>query len=49
MDYSPLLIKPLLQGVQTWRGLHNALHMVEWASPSGQQALRGEIGEERGI
>lgn len=47
---SPPLIKPLLQGVETWRGLHNALQRAgmgqsQWAAGSEKDRQRKSRGE----
>lgn len=47
---SPPLIKPLLQGVETWRGLHNALQCAgmgqsQWAAGSEKDRQRKSRGE----
>ena len=48
---SPPLIKPLLQGVETWRGLHNVLQRArmgqsQWTASTEERKRRGE--ESRG-
>lgn len=47
MPSSPPLIKPLLQGVQTWRGLHNALQRCrmgqsQWTAGTERRNRRGK-------
>lgn len=50
MPASPPLIKPLLQGVETWRGLHNALQCAgmgqsQWTAGSEKDRQRKSRGE----
>lgn len=47
MAASPPLIKPLLQGVESWRGLHNALQCArmgqsQWTAGTEKRKSRGE-------
>lgn len=47
MPSSPPLIKPLLQGAETWRGLHNALQRArmgqsQWTAGTEKRKSRGE-------
>ncbi len=51
MPASPPLIKPLLQGVETWRGLHNALQCAgmgqsQWTAGSEKDRQRKSRGEK---
>lgn len=50
MPASPPLIKPLLQGVEIWRGLHNAhqcagMGQSQWAAGSEKDRQRKSRGE----